>query len=204
MTVLALLIAAAVAAVAALGSWTLVRDDVSRWEGAGISATGAWRFVVGAAAAAGVLGFLVARRLLRGAPVKRRCWLLQVPAGARAPRPAELVERLHARGYRLELHAGEDGVVALRDARIGPRGTGVSLRMPAAGAGLIEVAERQGAGAAEELALFVIAELGDLVPGLVYKPIDSAGSADSATLLRAALPERPLALAPGTGDPPRD
>src|SRR5258705_13149225 len=134
---------------------------------------------------------------------------------AEPPTVDQLLARLAARGYQLaaaqvDVDGGAAGSLdgrtplvgaafRLRDPRLGPEPTGVVVRISAqAGAdtgGLSEVqATDVGRDANVELATFVIGELAGLLPGLTYKPADSALTPDSAELLIATLPERPRGL----------
>ena len=135
---------------------------------------------------------------------------------AAAPSLNDLLDRLGSRGYRLEAtmvaETGEGrgpaspatalvGIsVLLRDARLGPACSGLLLRVSeraggdAGGLGIVEALDSGRRRNNEELALFVIAELADLIPGITYKRGDSALSAEPASLVRSMLPARPRAL----------
>jgi hypothetical protein len=185
---------------------------------------GARAFVGTAAVVAGAIAFLLVRRLLGHRATTRRGWILSLPRvvpsardyrAAAPPSIADLVSRLEARGYQLDAAAVDDAneergsidrrtalggaTFRLRDSRLGPAGTGVIVKISprvgdeGGGLGLVEARDARG-DACEELARFAIVELAALVPGLTYRPDDSALSLDDVDSLRAALPDRPRAL----------
>jgi hypothetical protein len=210
-------------AVVAYGCWLLVRHDTDV-PGIARNAGRAWYFVLVLAAVAGGIVFYLARRLLRGASVARREWTLVVPAvtptttgyrEAQVPSVRDLLARLATRGYRLTSAsvdaAGEaqrpldprtplaGAAIVLRDERLGAAPAGLVLRISerteaASGLCTVEARDVRGRGY-EELASFVIVELDALVPGVTYKPSDSALTPDPAGDLRAVLPAAPLAIA---------
>jgi hypothetical protein len=194
-------------AVAAKGGW------LAGWD----------RSFVGMCGAAGFfLGYFASLRFLRGARREVRSWVLSVeqvvPAAtgyreAAAPSAKDLVERLAARGYRLRVQRVDEAGAAVEggDERDPLAGRGVELEDERAGArvivrlseraageggglGVVTAIERGGKRASEELALFAIVELAELLPGLKYKDVDSALTPDDTEMLRASLPERPRAL----------
>lgn len=194
-------------AIAAKGGWA------SRYD----------RTFVGMFGAAGFfLGYIVSFRLMRGPRRDERSWMLSLeqvlPSAtsyreAAAPSVSDLVGRLKAKGYTLEtgrvdeagapVAGGDDRdplpgtAVELVDRRAGAR---VILRVSqraageGGGLGMVTAIERGGKRASEELALFAIVELAALLPGLKYKDTDSALPPDDTEMLRASLPDRPLAL----------
>ena len=132
---------------------------------------------------------------------------------AATPSVKDLIDRLQARGYRLETSRVDEAGVAVAggDDRDPLPGSSVELRDRRAGAcvrvavsqraageggglGLVTAIERGGKRASEELALFAIVELAALIPGLSYKDVDSALPPDDTEMLRASLPDRPRAL----------
>jgi hypothetical protein len=191
-------------AIAAKGGW------MSRWDGAFVGMCGAAAFF---------LAYVVSFRLLRGKRFEARSWLLSmeqvVPTAtsyrdAAPPSVVDLVDRLQARGYRLETSRIDEGgaAVAGGDDRDPLPGCSVELRDRRAGAyvqvavsqraageggglGLVTAIERGGKRASEELALCTIVELAGLLPGLRYKDADSALPPDDTEMLRASLPDRP-------------
>jgi hypothetical protein len=152
-----------------------------------------------------------------GPPPVRREWMFTLPRIS--PRADEyrdagttigaLIARLERRGYRLTVLALDErglpggavdlatsllgAAIWLGDARLGRRPAGVVLRVgvPTNEARTFGSVEAYGAkaDACEELAMFVIAELDVLAPGITYQPIDSVLTPDSAADLRAVLPE---------------
>jgi hypothetical protein len=179
-------------------------------------------FVGMCGAAAFFLGFFVSKRLIRGERHEQRSWMLSVeqvvPSAtsyreAAAPSVADLVERLGARGYKLQTRrvdeanapvaGGDDrdplagAAVELSDERARARiVVRVSERAAGEGGGLgiVTAIEQGGKLASEELALFAIVELAGMLPGLKYKDADSALPPDDIEMLRASLPDKPRAL----------
>lgn len=135
---------------------------------------------------------------------------------AEPPSVQHLIDALADRGYRLtatqvDLHGAPIGLIdlrtelvgsafRLRDDRLGADGTGVVIRISeragddGGGLGNVEAIDASDASGCQELATYAIAELGTLLPDLRYAPDDSALSPDTTELLRATLPDRPLAL----------
>lgn len=213
------------AAVTGVVAWLLVREDVARWMAGGFTVGPEMKFVFFFGAVGGVLGFTVARRALRGATLTRREWSLIVPKiaqresgyrDAHVPGVEDLVKELENAGYRISLtgvdsygepHGSIDprtplagASVMLSDRRLGSERAGVVLRISehageGEGLGLVESRDTRGTGC-EELATFAIAALGVLIPGVAYKPIESALTPDSAADLAGVLPESPRALPP--------
>jgi Mg/Co/Ni transporter MgtE len=81
------LIGVVAAALTACITWLLVRSDVARWSEAGFTVGPEMKFVVFFSGAAGVTGFFLARRLLRGPFLTRKEWTLIVPQAQRAEHP---------------------------------------------------------------------------------------------------------------------
>ena len=187
----------------------------SRWDQSFVGMIGAVTFFG---------GFFAVRRLTHKPRVEERTWLVKVAQvvpqatgyrEASPPTVQDLVERLARRGYQLEAHQVDESRVrrGAADARASLAGARFDLadaRLPAGTRVIVHVAEwaagvRGGAGAVtaieggrkragEELALFTIYELAQLLPGLTYMDIESALTPDSTEMLAAALPERPRAL----------
>jgi hypothetical protein len=153
----------------------------------------------------------------------RRSWILVVPRitptatgyrDAALPTVADATAALEAVGYRLEVSQVDDlgqvlgpmdaraplpgAMFLLADRRLG-RKTGVIIRLSSNAAeaastlGFVEVSGKARSGT-EELAMFAISRLAELLPGLQYKAGDSSLEPDEVALLRATLPDRPLAI----------
>lgn len=194
--------------IASKGGW------YSRWDQSFVGMIGAAGFF---------LGFLGTIRLTRKPRREERSWMLSmaqvVPTArsyreASAPSVQDLIERLAAHGYRLEARQVDESrnPVGEGDGRSPLAGTAIELRdrrLPAGARVIVQVSQRaagEGGGlgivtaeggrkrAAEELALFAICELAQLLPGLRYKDADSALEPDETEMLRASLPDRPRAL----------
>ncbi len=187
----------------------------SRWDQSFVGMIGAATFF---------LGFLAMRRFTRKPHAEERTWLLRVdrvvPTAtsyreASPPTVQDLVDRLARHGYVLQaMQVGEDRVrrgaadpraplagamFDLCDARL-PGGTRVVVHVneraagEGGGTGTVTAIEGGRKQAGEELALFAIRELGQILPGLEYKDIESALTPDSTEMLGAALPDRPRSL----------
>lgn len=218
--VVGLALGALLAVAALFSTWRLVRDDARRAEAAGYVSRGAYAFVGGMSAIAAVVGYLAGHRLGRGRVTRTSGWVLTMTRAApetyrdaEAPNLGRLLERLAVHGYQLEvrrlgaggptseradLHAAlVGGGFWLHDRGLGAPDTGVALRIDAdadrdhRGLGTVQAIDAGRVAGNAELALFVIVELGELVPDLRYRADDSRLSPDTAHLLRAALPERP-------------
>jgi hypothetical protein len=135
---------------------------------------------------------------------------------AAPPSVQDLIDRLEAVGYQLSVRrvdeAGtvigtSDGrdpltgrAVILRDERLGPAETGVIVRVSeraageGGGLGEVTAVDRFGEEGCEELAMFTICQLAELLPGLKYKPTDSSLEPDVVDMLRASLPDRPRTI----------
>lgn len=153
----------------------------------------------------------------------RRSWIIVVPRvrptasgyrHAALPTVADLSGLLEAAGYRLEVSQVDDlgevlgpmderaplpgTMFLLADRRLG-RKTGVIIRLSESAAeaastlGFVEVSGKVRSGT-EELAMFAITRLAELLPGLQYKSGDSSLEPDDVGLLRATLPDRPRAI----------
>lgn len=210
------------ALVAALVSWRLVRADARRAESAGVVKGGPYAFVGGIAALGAALGYGVGRRFGRGRATRTTGWTLTmdrvVPRAASyrdaaPPSIGQLIDRLTARGYQLSVRGvsadGAPGAPAelgsalvggaywLHDARLGPPGTGVEIRISAdadrdaGGRGAVRAIDVARCEACAELARFAIVDLAPLLPGLRFLADDSRLSPDPVEVLRAALPDRP-------------
>jgi hypothetical protein len=187
----------------------------SRWDQSFVGMIGAATFF---------LAFLAMRRFTRRPRAEERTWLLVVdqvvPTAtsyreASPPTVQDLIDRLARHGYQLQAsQVAEDRVtrgaadprtplagsmIDLCDARL-PRGTRVILHVTeraateGGGTGTVTAIEGGRKLAGEELALFTIRELGQILPGLAYKDIESALTPDSTEMLAAALPDRPRSL----------
>lgn len=180
-------------------------------------------FVFFMAAFTGLVGFLLSRRFLAGPALIRHDWVLAVPhivptatdyRTAMAPAIEDLVRALVQVGYQPELsQVDEFGTVVgpvksnsilvgamfkITDPSLGEHGS-VIVRISAQtaesdGMGFVEALDTS-KGLYEELATFVIVELGSILPGLQYKNGDSILEPDDVGLLRVTLPQRPLSLA---------
>ncbi len=148
-------------------------------------------FVI-ALAMAGMIAFFVARRLLQGGSLAKSEWIVTMPRGAQTTSPTpptvqDLAKRLASVGYKPELFEVDDlgnarGPMDARvpligtkfvivDPRLGSGGAGLTIRFSQLsgdmkGAGLSFVEARDSSGDAyEEMAIFAIVELAELLPG---------------------------------------
>lgn len=215
---LPILVGLATGAVAALIGWQLASGDIGK---AGDWRNGAGRFI-GMMGALGLgLGYFVTLRLTRGPSYTRDGFTLSyrplepVAAGYRELRElvlADLVERLRAVGYAPALEACDDtgqrvgpgdASVPLVGANValcdpGVRGW-VRIHLPAPGAGLaramglVEIWS-EGGESTEELALFALRALGELVGSLAAKRESSSLGDDPIATVTAGIGERPVHL----------
>jgi hypothetical protein len=206
--------------------WVLVRRDVRLWEAGNYTAGPEMVMVVFLAVVFGAVATFFAWRRVMGPPLDHEEWSLVFPAVAgprlvgespSRPRIADLLEPLEQLGYSLEATRLDESAAPVGPAaraeplagsslRIVERNAGahrgrVVLRVPPAlddGRPAIGFLDLHGAleGPYDELARFVIATLGRLVPGLTFKRMDSALEEEPAIAMRDQLPERPQRLAP--------
>jgi len=202
--------------VAAAIAWTLAGADVSKL---GDWRNGAARFL-GMVTAIGLFaGYFVTVRVVRGRSVSRDGFTLSlqplepVPSGYReltALTMANLIERLRAVGYAPGLEAcnelGErsgacDPATPLAGVNVaivdpGVRGW-IRLQLPvpashqARALGLLEIWS-EGGDSTEELALFTLRALGELVSGLAARRETSNLGEDPVALVTAGLADRPI------------
>jgi hypothetical protein len=196
-------------------AWSVVAADAAEWQAAGYTIGPEVRLVGMLGLLAGGITWFVARRVVRGPAIRLSDeWMLSYPAPANEPRLGELVERLERLGYALQVTRLDEAAVPQGEAspsqplaggfvRIGERRrpfprAGVFLRMSPADrderVGLLEVADVSGP-IYDELAQYVIAALGELLPGLTFQRPGSELGPDSADELRGQLPRRPARLA---------
>lgn len=202
--------------VAAATAWTLAGAEVNKF---GDWRNGAGRFL-GMVTAIGLFaGYVVTVRVVRGRSVSRDGFTLSlrplepVPSGYRELTTltmANLIERLRAVGYAPQLEAcnelGEragagDPATPLAGINIaivdpGVRGW-IRLQLPVAAShqaralGLLEIWSADG-NSTEELALFTLRALGELVDSLAAKRETSNLGEDPVALVTAGLAERPV------------
>jgi hypothetical protein len=196
--------------------WHFAAADINK---AGDWRNGAARFIGMTSAIGMLVGYIVMMRVTRGVHVTRDGFTVTykpaeaVPQGYRELKTltvGDLVERLKAVGYQPALEAcdelgqrtakpGDPGVplvganVALVDP--GVRGwVRVQLPPPAEGQaraiGIVEIWSERG-DSAEELALFTLRMLGELVNGVAAARESSRLSEDPVAMLTAGLAERP-------------
>ena len=161
-----------------------------------------------------VATFFVLRRLKHGVvpSTTRHQYTLFAPR-AGDEKVADLVARLEARGYQLELATLDDAGVAGRPPAAGAPLAGPQLRLRdrRAAAELGEVAVRvrrgvdgglaglveaddTGPGFYDELAQFLIAELPSLLPDVEFMAMGKAPVRRPAAVLEGELPQKPLGL----------
>jgi hypothetical protein len=196
-------------------AWHFASADVNKM---GDWRNGAARFI-GLISVIGVaVGWVVGLRLTRGVAVTRDGFTVSykpaeaVPQGYRELKTltvGDLVERLKAVGYQPSLEAcdelgdrtkpGDAGIplVGANVALVDPRVRGwvrIELPMPADGQrralGLVEIWSERGESA-EEMALFTLKSLGELVHGLSASRESSKLSEDPVAMLTAGLSDRP-------------
>ncbi|HUS29744.1 MAG TPA: hypothetical protein VMZ53_14670 [Kofleriaceae bacterium] len=195
--------------------WHFASNDVNKL---GDWRNGAARFIGMTSAIGMIVGYVVAMLATRGTHVTRDGFTVSyrpaeaVPQGYRELKTltvGDLVERLQAVGYRPVIEAcdevGERGkpgdasipLVGANIALVDPGVRGwvrVELPIPAAGQaralGVVEIWSTTGESA-EELALFTLRSLGELVHGVAASRESSRLSEDSVNMLTAGLAERP-------------
>lgn len=163
----------------------------------------------------GLVGGLEREWTLRAGPARPRAASYR---HAELPTVGDLITALERWGYRLalrraELHGTTERVIEdAMDARHRLVGVGFRVsdgRLPGPGVwirigeptgaresvGFVVARDDRGRGN-EELGLFVIAALGELLPGLFYKDLRSALGFDGTELLRGSLPDQPHWLGP--------
>ena len=165
--------------------------------------------VVPFALAAGGAAYAGVRERARGPEPRREEWALNAPDFG-AGRVDDVRRGLEQLGYDVSL----DGLraiptqplagacVGIRDRRHPVPGAGLTLLLPGVpargkqpGFGLVTVAYVDANdGTYAEMAQYLIAVLGDLVPGLRFKRVSSDMPPDPAAALRAKLPRRPRHL----------
>lgn len=204
-------------------AWLLVRDDADRWANAGFGTQPEMKFVFFFAAFAGLAAFFISRRVFSGPALVRLDWILAVPRvaptatdyrTATTPAVGDLVRALEQVGYQADFSQVDEfgkvlgpiksnsslvgAMFKLTDPRLGEHGSVVvRISKQAAdsdGMGFVEALDTS-KGLYEELATFVIVELGSILPGLKYKNGDSTLEPDDVGLLRVTLPPSPLGLA---------
>jgi hypothetical protein len=202
-----LLTIAAAAAGLALG-WHLVRADVELWQSYGLSAVPEWKFVVFLGLVCAVAVYLLSRRLLLGPRLSHESWILtwQHPVGRRVEIET-LRAALRRHGYDLTFSTDEQRTpVDPSTALVGPRLV-VRERTARHGELIVQIggpvdAPRMGAvdshdagrGTYHELAMFLMHEVGHVLPGAEWKPADSALSPEPTSKIEPLLPDRPRAL----------
>jgi len=208
------------ALVAGWSSWRLVSADLEAKLARGGRTSGEYSFLVFFTALGGLVGLVGSHRLVRGAAVVRREWLLGFEPGRREadyrstarPIVSDLSSRLRARGYVPVIERVDDAHVSLGPAaadlelggqlRIvhGPAAhkqpdLGIILGFTAPGAGApgfaFVMVSDGAAGLYVEMAHYLFIALGDLHPGLTFRDLASTAGAQSARDLASVLPDRP-------------
>jgi hypothetical protein len=193
--------------------WLYVRRDIRRTLNIGFTPGAEWGFIAFLLVAGAVATWFITRRILDGPNLQRSGWSLSF-TGPILAKVNDLIHQLGQRGYRLEVSELDDATEPVRvappDRALGGSQLGlaatdsrtrarVTLRLSqpdapgAPGLGLVE-SEDTTAGFYDELAEYLVATLGELVPSLAYKRADSALDPESAASLRSLLPEKPSRL----------
>jgi hypothetical protein len=202
------------AVVGAVVGWLLVRAEARAWIEYGFDSGPEMGFVVFLSVGAAVATFYISRRILDGPGLSRTGWSLSFE-GQPPATIGGLLDALKSHGYRLEAAELDDAAepkgaappsrllagaqIALADPQRKAGRARVVLRLssPAApqepGLGLIE-SEDTPDGFYDELAQYVIAKLGELVPGISYKGANSTIDAEPAESLGKLLPPHPSRL----------
>lgn len=179
-----------------------------------LQATGTRRLVlvpVAVALAAGTYAWV--KRMRREEPVRSRHQFSLFATGWRVPEVREVAAALNEHGYQVDAMLLDDAgaptgtppadtelgeqPVRLRDRRAGAGAGEIVVRItrkPGGISGLIE-ADDTGPGFYEEMAQFLIADLGARCDGLEYIAIGPTPERRPARALVAELPERPYGLA---------
>lgn len=207
---------------AALGGalgWMVVGRDVRVWEAAGTGVSAPQMvIVVFVAVVSAVLATFFAWRRIVGAPIEHMEWSLLLAEGSAAAagvKVGQLAAALAKLGYKLELRKVDEATkpqgpaderaplagaaIQLRDPRLGEPSGRVVFRLPPPRE---EPGEQIGFvdawsaldGPHEELAKYLIAAVGDLVPGVSYNQLHSALDADPASAIRRELGDKPRHL----------
>jgi hypothetical protein len=206
------LVALVVAAATAVGTWFVARPSAEAYEKAGIVSSGPYEYVAFFTLFAGVVAFLIARRLLDGAATRTDEWSLHI-AGQPTVQLVDLDSRLAKLGYQLRFQNLDDGGSAtgpaapgqallgtplwITERRARGRQAGIVLRLAQPqpgqeGLGLVEI--RDASGLYDELGAYLLVALGELIPGLRAKRLASSEVAEHPSALAAMLPERPQFL----------
>jgi hypothetical protein len=205
-----------------VGVWivcfALVRQDVEASWAVGMNAKHEFAFVGACAVFAAGAAYALARRLERGGPeLSREEWTLHA-AEFGAGQIANLQRGLERHGYEISIigvsEAGEPAHAVrptqpLAGARLGIRdrrhafvAAGLTLLLPAPtapgtrpGFGIVTITDQDpNDGTYAEMAQYLIAALGELIPDLRFKRLNSGLPADPAPALRAKLPPSPRHL----------
>jgi hypothetical protein len=206
------LVGLVVALATALGTWFVARPTVAAYEKAGVASSGPYEYVAFFALFAGVVAFLIARRVLDGAATRTDEWSLHL-AGQPNLQLVDLDSRLTRLGYKLRYTNLDDGGGAtgpaapgqpllgtplwITETRARGRQAGIVLRLAQPqpgqeGLGLVEI--RDASGVYDELGSYLLVALGELIPGLRVKRLTSGEAAEHPAALAAMLPERPQFL----------
>jgi hypothetical protein len=178
----------------------LVHSDLAERQAVGFSGSGQYRFVVFLTLLFGVGAYLLSRRLLLGPTLKRDSWAVYWEPGEIGVSLEALIAPLRRYGYDPTLSPleGEGSVGAdhglLRQQGIKHGGVTIDLRgLSQLGCGLVEAIDTRGE-LYEELAKYVLYELGRLIPGLTFRGSWSSLTPESTETLAPQLPDRPLQL----------
>jgi hypothetical protein len=206
------LVGLAAALATAAGTWYIARPTAEAYEKAGLVSSGPYRYVAFFTLFAGVVAFMIARRLLDGAATRTDEWSLHI-AGQPTVQLVDLDGRLARLGYKLRYQNLDDGGAATGPASPGQalvgttlwitetsvrgRQAGIVLRIAppqpgAEGLGLVEI--RDASGLYDELGTYLLVALGELIPGLRVKRFTSSEVAEHPSSLAPMLPERPQFL----------
>lgn len=201
-------------------TWRLVSADLEAKLAKGGRTSGEYSFIIFFTALGGLVGLVGSHRLVDGAAVIRREWLLGFEPGRREadyrstarPTVSDLTSRLGARGYAPTIERVDDAHVSLGPAaadlelagqlRIvhGPSARkrpdlGIILGFTAPGAGApgfaFVMVSDGAAGLYVEMAHYLFIALGEVHPGLTFRDLGSTAGAQSARDLASVLPDRP-------------
>jgi len=214
---LALAVGGVVAAVAAGIAWLLVQPDIeAKWE-AGFAGRREFMFMAFCAVFAGGAAYALVRRMTHGPELAREEWTLNLAdLGGRAV--SDLERGLERYGYQPAIvMVSEAGAPSgpthptqpLSGARLGVTdrrylvaGAGLTLLLPRPetdarrpALGMLTIVDRDpNEGMYAEMAQYLIAAMGELIPELRFKRLMSGMKPDPAAGLAATLPPRPRHL----------
>ena len=206
------LVALVVALATGVGTWWIAGPTAAAYEKAGVVSSGPYEYVAFFTLFAGVVAFLITRRVLDGAATRTDEWSLHI-AGQPTVQVVDLDGKLGKLGYKLRFQNLDDGGAAtgpaapgqallgtplwITETRARGRQAGIVLRLAQPqpgqeGLGLVEI--RDASGVYDELGSYLLVALGELIPGLRVKRLTSGEAAEHPAALAAMLPERPQFL----------